>query len=1176
MKRIADFLKVSIVVVSNMSSSLQNIKQGEEDDAGKTTDNSSNSEGPQDPAKTSQSAMLEESTQARAAYRSRKTRRQLRTEAVEELTRQRNIDEMSRHSRSVSVDGDSVDGDEEPGFEISIVLPGDTPSELRKRSNSRERGDRSRHRSSSRDVIRQVRERSVHRTRSGDVLGSSRHSTDSLSKSAHGPSRTPSRDLRRHVRGTKDGDSLGPSGRTTEGLSRSHHGGSRSSSRDGRRPNRDRSVQRSAKDLVEDDGPGTSRQSTDGISKSGHSTDGKPLRRKPRDGTPFKKESLTTSSHSHSHSRSGRSMRTTLPSQQGDLEVSKQPKKPESVRTRSRSHDRFDLEPEDESKEPQKPSSMRNRSRSHDRFDTDSDEEKKRRRHRSKSRDLRPDSAKVASKVRRSRSRDVREKSSKASSRSQSMHPAGSKDASSQKDRTSRSASQAPRRSRRAKSVSRSSKDVRVGQSKEIETGSGKLGDPKENPTGAQETEQGGSRVVEETDATISDKKKALRERLKARRNEGLQAKPKKDQLESEQSRSKERGRVGRTAGKDHVSGRDPSSEKTLISSQEPSKNRRSLSAGPRKKLDDEHSATNHLRSKDSQPHEPSKTVGLEHTTPTSVGASGRFDSVLKMPQRHESDSEDEKEELVEDEKEELVAKSATSAIEDTKKVLNEDATSQYKPDPPGSMERQASVKTKGLSSLPTPASKKEKVIIEEMQIRPQPQVVFHSEENSDTEKEKQTAEVIIDVKPAAALLNHLGLGDEVGGKTATSTKNDPYLDLLKSCIASPGGVKPVQESGQNTDSSDNNALGTEISEGSQIELNALETRKSEVPGISCVQFNPDVSGGIEGFVASGNAGETSGAEVNSKTSARAEEVAKENLTTASNSNMKPSSSSKMRDETKQMERRARRMARRNKKEITNKSNGAGSALGAHMAQESSNKPQNLDPPSLAGDEALARRRAARKARAASRNTGRDRGVNRSKSDDGMSVVSSSSTSKGRQRKPQINRAKSDDLHELVPGNGPVSILRNGRDSSTKNVSSIPDKERGENGGGHVYEIEMPLNDLADHELALETVTSRDSSAKSVSFDDDDQPRKISRQEARKAQKFNMLDDNDSDEDIDLIIDAQKPKSSMSVDSNASEGQKKRGALRGVLSRAQSAVNVIEKTTKRVVKKASSTRNLFS
>ena len=74
-------------------------------------------------------------------------------------------------------------------------------------------------------------------------------------------------------------------------------------------------------------------------------------------------------------------------------------------------------------------------------------------------------------------------------------------------------------------------------------------------------------------------------------------------------------------------------------------------------------------------------------------------------------------------------------------------------------------------------------------------------------------------------------------------------------------------------------------------------------------------------------------------------------------------------------------------------------------------------------------------------------------------------------------------------------------------------------------------------------------------------PRKVTRREVRKATKFNSLDEDDDEEDsVGIIAPTTSP------------SPKKRG----MLSKAQSAVNILEKTTRRVVKKATSKPNLFA
>jgi hypothetical protein len=81
---------------------------------------------------------------------------------------------------------------------------------------------------------------------------------------------------------------------------------------------------------------------------------------------------------------------------------------------------------------------------------------------------------------------------------------------------------------------------------------------------------------------------------------------------------------------------------------------------------------------------------------------------------------------------------------------------------------------------------------------------------------------------------------------------------------------------------------------------------------------------------------------------------------------------------------------------------------------------------------------------------------------------------------------------------------------------------------------------------------------------EEEMPRKVTRREVRKATQFASLEeDEDDEESVGIIVATTSP----------AEMPKRRG---GMLSKAQSAVNILEKTTRRVVKKATSKKNVFS
>lgn len=190
--------------------------------------------------------------------------------------------------------------------------------------------------------------------------------------------------------------------------------------------------------------------------------------------------------------------------------------------------------------------------------------------------------------------------------------------------------------------------------------------------------------------------------------------------------------------------------------------------------------------------------------------------------------------------------------------------------------------------------------------------------------------------------------------------------------------------------------------------------------------------------------------------------------------------------------------------------------------------PSTLCPPSLAGDmPKLMHKSSVRKPkREASAPT--TRGVARHHSDDGSTMEAmlnaqerpSKSTSSGR---PKIRRAKS----------------------------------------GDGFTDHMCEQSLAPPSLAPPSLAPRRMAPKTPEKEEE-MPRKVTRREVRKATKFASLDEDEDDEDsVGIIVAASSP----------ADMPKKRG---GMLSKAQSAVNILEKTTRRVVKKAASTKNLFA
>lgn len=215
----------------------------------------------------------------------------------------------------------------------------------------------------------------------------------------------------------------------------------------------------------------------------------------------------------------------------------------------------------------------------------------------------------------------------------------------------------------------------------------------------------------------------------------------------------------------------------------------------------------------------------------------------------------------------------------------------------------------------------------------------------------------------------------------------------------------------------------------------------------------------------------------------------------------------------KQKARLARRLARQKKPAVDNDDDGA---------------PSTLCPPSLAGDmPKLMQKSSVRKPK----------------------KEASEPSARG------VSRCHSDESSTLM------SMLNDQERPSTKSTSGSRPKIRraksGDNFGDHVCEQSLAPPSLAPPSLAPRRMAPK------TPEKEEEMPRKVTRREVRKATKFASLDEDDDDEDsVGIIVATTSP---------ADVPKRK-----GVLSKAQSAVNILEKTTRRVVKKAASTKNLFA
>lgn len=192
-------------------------------------------------------------------------------------------------------------------------------------------------------------------------------------------------------------------------------------------------------------------------------------------------------------------------------------------------------------------------------------------------------------------------------------------------------------------------------------------------------------------------------------------------------------------------------------------------------------------------------------------------------------------------------------------------------------------------------------------------------------------------------------------------------------------------------------------------------------------------------------------------------------------------------------------------------------------------KPSTLAPPSLAGDMPKLMQKRIRKQKAEEAAASGSKGVVQTQNDEGGHVASmldiEEEPVKRHTSRPKIRRSK---------------IESNGVDDMCEQSLAPPS--------------------LAPPSLA--PMTRNRPSLTKVPEREEDIPRKVTRREARKATQFASLDEEADDDSVGIIISEPTP-----------AVVPKR---RGMLSKAQSAVNVLEKTTKRVVKKATSTKNLFA
>ncbi len=192
------------------------------------------------------------------------------------------------------------------------------------------------------------------------------------------------------------------------------------------------------------------------------------------------------------------------------------------------------------------------------------------------------------------------------------------------------------------------------------------------------------------------------------------------------------------------------------------------------------------------------------------------------------------------------------------------------------------------------------------------------------------------------------------------------------------------------------------------------------------------------------------------------------------------------------------------------------------------NKPSTLAPPSLAGDMSTLMNKRVRKPKTEEVRRA-SRGLLRSKSDEGPSITCTLDVEEEHVKKvtsrPKIRRAK---------------------------ISS--------NGDDEMCEQSLAPPSLAPSKIAP-TAKTRPMLSALTAEKEEDAPRKVTRREARKATQFASLDEDNDDDSVGLPI----------IETSPAVTPKRRG----MLAKAQSAVNVFEKTTKRVVKKAVSTKNLF-
>lgn len=249
-------------------------------------------------------------------------------------------------------------------------------------------------------------------------------------------------------------------------------------------------------------------------------------------------------------------------------------------------------------------------------------------------------------------------------------------------------------------------------------------------------------------------------------------------------------------------------------------------------------------------------------------------------------------------------------------------------------------------------------------------------------------------------------------------------------------------------------------------------------------------------------------------------------------------------DRDKQMARRARRLARTSKKkteEVSTKGTEKQgfATLDEFVSKGNDKKGQSLNPPSLAGDMVAKQSRRVQ--------------------------LSSIEAPNSPLNPPSM-------AGDAIASNANESgkVVRRGKKGGTKASKIV---FRGGSKSGQDDECEASLappsicGTAVQHNVMTVKTPIEETQEGEESPVDEDMPRKVTRSEVRKAKKFAMLGDDDEDDDDEFSLEGEQTEFVQ---------EKKGGFRRGMLSKAQSAVNVLERTTKKVAKKAASTRNLFA